>query len=268
MSQIKQIGTYRGEVVEHCLGKTKNEYPRFILDLVACEQYDKDNQQWVKWDDEYGGSEIRAFLVLFGENTKEAIFHAQALQKVFGWSGADFNDLEDADYTGMKLQWRVEENEYNDNVTLQVTRIDTYDADPSGILQRLEKHEIQALNAKYAAGLHKLSGGSKPKSVPKPPTKESKPAPPKKRGRPKKKKDPLEDKTPEEAAEQPEKCTIEEAWDLVCSVRHKSVTDDQLGEIWLEEVEKAGGQDVVEKEGLWAIVRDIVTERVSSKIPF
>ena len=82
MSLIQEFAPYRGVVIEHAVGATKeNQLPQLVIKLRALEKYDFDEKVWVDWtprDD----CEITAYLVLF-DKTDNPIFHVQDIQNVF-----------------------------------------------------------------------------------------------------------------------------------------------------------------------------------------
>lgn len=169
MSQIKQIGTYRGLVVDKGISKTTNGHIQLVAQLVATECYDFETGEWIEdWQqyDEQYGSEITGYLMLFSKDaSKEAFQTAKQLQKAWGWDGVSLSELEQLEPG--PFQFRVIEDEYDGKKRLKVAWIDSYDAVPGGIIQKLDESELKKLDAQYANALRKLSGGPKPKSVPK-----------------------------------------------------------------------------------------------------
>jgi len=169
MSQIKYPGTYRGIKVDAGIKKSSGGHIQLVAQLVATEQFDFETGEWVTdWQqyDEQFGSEITAYLMLFSKDTsKDAFATAKQLQKAWGWDGSSLAELEKLEPEA--FQFRVVEEEYKGKKQLKVAWIDAYNATPGGTIQKLDESEIKKLDAQYANVLRKLSGGPKPKSVPK-----------------------------------------------------------------------------------------------------
>lgn len=175
MGAIDTAGTYRGELVEGGLGKTKKDYPQFVGWFKATEKYVEElselqhfheqgvveqnedgtfNPQWVDWSDfdEY----IIGFLVLFNdaesfdENSK--LLNYEQLQLALGWGGDEFDSLNDDTHVGKKLLFRVEEDEYNGKTQLKVNWVDDYEARPSRELRKLDDDKVKDLSSKLKMG--------------------------------------------------------------------------------------------------------------------
>lgn len=275
MSQIDRIGNFRGYAIDSGIGETKNGYPQWVASLQAAEYYDEDTEQWIDWS-QYAESEITAYCVLFGGDGNPTLT-AKQLQKALGWSGQSLQEL-NSDYSQTLIQFRVEERTYRDNTSLQATWIDHADAEPGRTINKLEAEDVKKLDSKYAAALRKLGGGPKPKSVPaKPET--PKPTKPVDKDAAKKA---LRTKTEEKAARakaaeekatkkqappkpsapgKKETCTLEQAWESVYSAKG-DMSDDDLGKIWLETIDKYGDQDTL-SPAEWAVVRDEVIVEIN-----
>ncbi len=163
MGQISREGTFRGLVLDNAFVESSGGYAQFQISLAALEYFDTEEQEWVDWSGQ--DEQTLAYLILFGKDVKKPLFHAKQIQKVFGWAGQDFKELNNPAWAQTHIQFRVEENEYNDNVTLQVSWIDEYDAVPGRVVQKADGATIKKLEAKYAIGL-KLFGGTKVASAP------------------------------------------------------------------------------------------------------
>lgn len=249
MSLIKEVATFRGLVLEHALNETSTGLPQFEVQVSGLERYDEDAKQWV--DESGEEKEIRAFLVLFTHDNKP-IFHYQSVQKVFGWDGQNFQWLSKGDFVGTPIQFRTKENdpEYIDKRPIVVASIDVFDAEPSRTMKSLDGDGVKKLNAKFAAGLRKASGGPKPKNVP--------PATPPKE-KPK--------KTP---PEKPATITAEKAWEICNERKPEKVTDEILANAWLEITEESGGDEKITKNGNWSEVCHVILEKIGvvDSIPF
>ena len=164
MAQIDRIGSFRGKIVDRGVGESSGGFPQAILQLEAAEMWDAENGVWVEWA--YEEIEAIAYLILFGKSGKPTLSACQ-LMKALGWDGVAFLDIQENEKLSEKIQWRMEENTYEENTTIRCQWIDHYDAVPGKRVQKLGKADVQRLQAKFATGLQALSGGPKPKSVPK-----------------------------------------------------------------------------------------------------
>jgi len=164
MAKIDRIGSFRGKIVDRGIGESSGGFPQAILQLEAAEMWDAENGVWVEWA--YEEIEAIAYLILFGKSGKPTL-SARQLMKAIGWDGVAFLDIQENEKLSDQIQWRMEEHTWEENTTIQCQWIDHYDAVPGKRVQKLEKADVQRLQAKFATGLQALSGGPKPKSVPK-----------------------------------------------------------------------------------------------------
>jgi len=237
MGLINETGTYRGLSTDWGVSTTKNGFPQFVVSLNATEVWDKDEEAWVDISGEEA-TEITAFLVLFGKSGKPTL-NAEQVEKAYGWNGASFSDLANGDYSDEKVLFRVEENEYEGNVSLQVNWIDSPDASPGRSIGKLSDNELKALDAQYSKYLKKPA--TKPAKA-----KKKEAAPPK---RTKKAKD---------------KATLteDEAWQKVISTKDPKMDDEECGKKWLEAIEKIAGDkpdaDITGEE--WAKIAEVCQE--------
>lgn len=278
---INREATFRTKnIVDGGLGQTSTGLPQLTLSLRADEIYDFEDKCWVPWDD-VEEREITAFLVLIGKKDNE-IFHCKSIEKALGWDGASLSSLNDIDYQNSGIQFRTVENEWEDKVTIQVAGIDHYDAEPGRTIQKLDAAEVKGLDAKYATFFRKRSGEKKPKPVGKPVVPVIKPktvAPDQPPPPPTDVVETTEATAPPKAPKKvtkPKKaakaagCTQTDAWKACNKAKDESVSKDKLIAVWLKTVEvKApdGDEDKISPE-LWAEIRDVVVEQVSSDIPF
>jgi len=295
MGQIKQIGTFRFNILESGVTKTSTGLARWEATLQAYEAYDDESGEWVDYSS-YEDNEIKAFLCLFGKQ-KQPLLNAKQLLKAVDWDGRDLAELDQMDLSEVQIQGRVGENDYNDKITLQNEWIDHVDAAPGGQLQRLDADELKKLNAKFASGLRELGGGPKPKSAPPaaPKPAASKPAAPapvvdakaeakakydkkKEQGKAAEKKaaeveakqgKPVAPPIPVPAAKSasvqekyglPAACTQEEAWEACAKHRKDDISDDDLANIWTQTIGDSGDEEAIGDH--WYKVRDGVLELV------
>lgn len=160
MGKIDTVGTYRGPITEHSLGFTKNKYPQFVARFQAAEKWVEDpselehfqleEPQWVDWSP--FNESVVGFMVLFNdpdeytEDTK--LLNYEQLQLALGWDGTSFTPLGDNTYVNHKVLFRIDENEYNGQVRLQVNWVDDYDASPVQSLKPVKKEDIAEMNSK------------------------------------------------------------------------------------------------------------------------
>lgn len=162
MSLIQEAASYRGVVVQHAVGATKeNLLPQFTARLRALERYDFDEKAWVDWTPRED-CEINAYLVLF-DKKMQPIFHVKDIQHVFEWDGASLAGLDELDLEGAEVQFEVISDTYDNKTRLKVARIGKYDDVPgTGGVKKLEADELAKLNARFSGALKTLSGGPKP----------------------------------------------------------------------------------------------------------
>ena len=268
MGLINRTGTFRGVVTEHGIGKTrKSDYPQLILALQAVEFWDEDESVWVDWSAEEE-CQINAYLVLFGGDDK-VMFHTDACIKTFGWDAVSFTSLDNCIEDGeTKLQFLVAENEYEGNVTLQVSRIDHWDAEPGKTLQKLDADDLKDLDKRYALPLKKVAGVKpvKPKGAPAVPKVKPKAEEPVEEAIP-----PKKDKKKTAPPKKEKGCTQEEAWEACMKAKDKSIDDEKLGEVWLRAVETIAPEAQDDTEILpeqWQQIKEVVVEQVKSDLPF
>lgn len=270
---IEVTGTYLFNIVDHGIAETSTGLPQWVAALQTAHYYDGDSGEWVEVDT----ADITAYLVLIGKKG-QPLPSAKQLVKAVGWDGTSFESLHNMDLSTTQIQGRVEENEYEGNVSMRVVWVDAADAEPGQMLRKLDISEVKSLNAKFANGLRKLVGAPKPKSVP---------AKPKIPDEPKTSsegvKAAMKAKDAEKAArgEKAEakalkslkapmpkinKVTMEAAWEACCEGRPENVTDEILTAYWQDVIEEIGGEDEIEKKGLWGEVKEAVITKYD--IPF
>jgi len=260
MAQIDRVGSFRGKVVDRGIGESSGGFPQAILQLEATELWDAENGVWVPWA--YEEVETIAYLILFGKNGKPTL-SARQLMKSLGWDGVAFMDIQENDKLNSQIQWRMEENTYEGNTTIRCQWIDHYDAVPGKRVQKLEKADIQRLQAKFAGGLQVLSGGPKPKAAPPKAAPKADPTPdvetksPPPSDVPSGINEPPVAAAPEppaaastsakpKRARKPKAINMNSAWDQ-CYAAGKAadMTDVKIGQVWTQLVTEAGGNEAV-----------------------
>lgn len=259
MASIDRVGSFRGKVVDRGIGETKNGFPQLVLQLVATEKWDEQDEVWVDWS-QFDVTEATAYMCLFGKSKKATLAINQAM-KAFGWDGSSLLDLQENEGLANQIQWRMAENTYEGKTSIQVAWIDEYDAVPGRKVRKLEKADLKKLDGMYAAALKAVSGGPKPKKAkPTPPpskpepspdptttgdtlTPTTSPAPPSAGGSATKPPAPSAPKTPAKKAKAVDKDT---AWNSVYAkgtVAGK--TDIEISQAWTAAVKAAGDDEAI-----------------------
>jgi predicted outer membrane lipoprotein len=294
---MKALGNFRGTIVDAGVTITSGGFPQFVAKLHADEMYDEEAKQWFAWDefewaaDEVAQRTITSFNVIFGK--KGCTLSGDQVKKITGWDGDSFGTLNAMAFEGMQIQWRNEEDTYDGKTKVQVSWIDTFEAEPGGTVRKLDDKGIKDLDAKFAEFLNNAAkpekaAGTRKRGVkteapkteePKteaPKTEEPKTEKPKRAGRPKKAAKTEAPKTEAPAAPEPpaEKeqietggpCTKEEAWADVNELKSTSVTDADLAAKWLEQIEAvAPGKEQKELSNEeWGTVRAAVLEATAT----
>jgi hypothetical protein len=151
---MKALGNFRGTIIDAGVSITSGGFPQFVAKLHADEVYDEEAKKWFPWDEfEWEANEatqrtITSFNVIFGK--KGCTLSGDQVKKITGWDGDSFGTLNAMDFADMPIQWRNEEDTYKDNTTVQVSWIDTFDAEPGGTVRKLDDKGIKDLDAKFA----------------------------------------------------------------------------------------------------------------------
>lgn len=242
MGKITSVGSFRGDVTDSGVSLTSSGLPQFVMQLTATEWYNTATNGWV----DFAGADendITAYLVLFGKNGK-ALFNCKDVMEITGWDGKSFATLNAVDLSE-GIQFRVEENEYNDKISMQVSNISKWDSVPGGAgIRKIDAAKLSEIDAKYGGALAKVAAelgkkvtAAKPKT-----TKKTVKAPKetaKKSSPPKSTKG---EATPKSANEAITKAmTQQAAWEALVKVQPAEIPDDKLGEIWLAKIETVGG---------------------------
>lgn len=292
MSLIDRAATFRGKVIDHGVSVTTNGFEQLECKLIAIEIYDDEEKVWVDWTD-VEENEITAYIILRGKNG-DTPSHTQ-VKKIFNWDGASLRELEAGDYSETGIQFRVEENTYQEKTRLKVTWIDEYDAVPGRSVRKLNPDELKKLDEAYAQRLGKKAApakagtvtkkGVKPTSpkgsvkkltatqvneakakaeaeaTAKPETNESKPDLP----------------SPKTTAKLPipvdnlpiEYCTKQEAWDAVEKEGYPKFDSQKLAQMWNKAISRIIGKrkvdDLTNEE--WHQIKIAVLDQIQ-EIPF
>ncbi len=269
---IDKVGTFLGYAPIHGVDTTKNGYPQLVLQCIATHYYDEDVEDYVEVTDQ----ELRAYLVLYGKDGKP-IRNCEQVKKVFDWDGLSFQALAEMDLKDIRFLFRVEENTYEGNTTLQVSWVDVDTASPTRQISSLDTKDLQKLDAKF--GLAKVG---KKTDKPKP---TGKPKPPKTTTTKKKDTKKAEEKKIETSPDvtnsgppasvpkaTPEKktgsTTREDAWAYIKDqVPEAALSEEELGIAWTKAVETIhhGPDDDTLTPGEWFLVQELI---ISEAIPY
>lgn len=264
MGLINTVGYFKGFIVDGGLGQSSGGLPQEVWALKATEVYDEEGQEYLPVDDEH--DEITAYLILMSYKDKETKT-AQQVKKITGWDGASYIDLTAMDLTDMLLSFRVEENTYEGNTTLQVSWVAEPDASPTRTVQKISKEDAQALQARYASILAstkapvkaasakgkgktpaKTSAGKRPLAKPKAP---AKPRAPRKRAAPKPSKVTVG------------KCTADDAYNACYELKRDDVTDEALNDLWRTAVAAVNEDEAKITEEQWYEIKEGLLKHVS-----
>lgn len=251
---VDRTGTFRCSPIETGVGVSRNKFPVFTAQVKLLEYWDEDEEAWHPWA-EYE-QEATIFAVLFGIGKKSqklepTLNHVQ-ISKIFNWDGTDFGYLNDTDFSNLKFQVRIEDNDpdYADKNPYVVNWVDEYDAIPGRRIKKLDAEGVKDLNKQFAILLKQTGKKAAPAKAPsKAPevseTDESKPDLPSPAKAKKAKKQTQAAKAPPKSPPKvpskapvipgiPEgKCTKQEAWETVCELKNDDCNDDQLKAAWL-----------------------------------
>jgi len=186
-NSVDRQGTFRfDKVLEAGVGAKYDEKAKevknvsFNVRLHLSAFYDEQEGEWVDWSGY--DVEVSAYLYLFGVNKKTKkfgpTFHHEAVMKVFNWDGKSFQILANDDYSKIKGQVRIIDNdpEYADKNPFQVANIDVFDADPSNLMRSLGAGDLKKLDTAMALLLQ--SSGKPAVAATVPAKKSTRPTPP------------------------------------------------------------------------------------------
>ncbi|HDZ37976.1 MAG TPA: hypothetical protein ENH62_06790 [Marinobacter sp.] len=168
MNKVSFAGTFKGRVLEHAYGETKgnveegkDSLPQLIVDVALEWIWNEKDEGWQDYAD--NDEHAVAYLHLFNHDEGESLYHAQVM-KVFGWDGTLVTDVDDMGVDDKIIQIRVEENDFNDKITLKVNWIDEEDAVPGQRIRRFSAADLKASASKFAILSKKSKGAvSKPR---------------------------------------------------------------------------------------------------------
>jgi hypothetical protein len=273
---IQVAGYYKGTIQDGGVGESSGGFPQLNLALKATEVYDPETDSWLPANPE--ADEINYYGVLIDSKSQETL-NAKQAKKITGWDGASLVELNAIVFAGMPIQFRVEPNTYKEKTTLQVSWIDEPGASPVRGVRKLDADGVKALQAKYAGVLASTKAPKKAVSAPitapataapapgfgavgrlpvDPGTPAAAPATPAKRGRPSGKPVP-----PKNVG----KCTADEAWAAVSSLKRDDVTDEVLQTEWVKAIEAVTGSINTPEEKTtpenWFAIKELVLTKTA-----
>jgi hypothetical protein len=270
MNAIDRAGTFRGKVTDHGVSETKNGFPQWVATIQALEFYDVEQGTYVPWA-EYD-QDMTAYLVLYTIDQKsetgwKECLNSKQIKKVFGWNGLDFQGLAELKIGETLILFRVEDHEYNNQKTLQISWIDTADANPVKQLPKFDASKLQGLTAKLGGALQGAKVAAAPAKAPANAA-TGKPTTPPKAG--KKNAAPAAAPTggapagapstpPPAVTDKPE--TKDSAWASVSELKAKTITDEKLAEVWIAEATKIGKPEDQFTSADWVTVKDAVLKQ-------
>lgn len=267
---LQNDGAFRGKVLDHAVGQTKNGFPQWVVRLGVSEYYDEAEQQWVDWSEH--DLVISGYMILFGGEGPCMVVEQGALQRATGWSGESFVELDSLDLSETVVLFRTQWDNYDGKDRLKVVWVDEKDASPTRELRKLDSSQLSALDAKF--------GLKKPPTAAKAPAKAAAPQPsePKKAGsKPKKaeaelpaRPNPESESKPGDRAWGDEECSAQDAWSAVHEYTPEA-EDSRRNEAWLKYVTNIVGNtaDDAITPAQWAQIRDaILNSRELPTIPF
>ncbi len=247
MGLINTVGYYKGTITSNALVKSSGGLPEEDLVLLAEEVYDGETGEWLPADSE--AAEITGYFQLKGHKKNE-LSASKQLVKITDWDGQDLLELLEMDLTGVPMQWRVEENEYNGNTSLKVTWIDPVGATPGRSVTPVSVDEVKAMAADFGYRTTAKAASAKKKVVKKT-SKKPTPKPP----------------TPPKTAAVVGKCTDQEAY-TECFTLSGSEGGDELEKalekVWREEVVEVNVDEAKITDEEWFEIKGRVAKRTNT----
>lgn len=263
---IDRVGTYLGYASSHGVDTSSGGFPQLVLQCDATHYYDEDVEDYVEIEPQ----ELRAWLVLYGKDLKP-IRNCEQVKKVFEWNGLSFQALAEMEISETRFLFRVEENTYKGDGSMQVSWIDVDTASPTRQISSLDTKALQDLDAQFGlAKVGKKTDTKKPTSKPTPPKASTKKTSTKKTSKPE---TPKTSKAPapkakEEKEEKTGSTTRDDAWKYISEqIPVAALSEDDRAVAWSRAIKKIhGGPDDDTLTGEeWFQVQELI---ISETIPF
>ena len=165
-NKVTRDGSFRGYAVDWGITlSSEKECPQWVLEIILTEYWNEDDQCWVDYTEMEEG--ITCYLTMVS-SANVVLKNCEQVMKVFSWDGMDWDVLAEGDYSDLKFQVRIKDNdpEYAEKNPYQVAWLDEYDATPGGGVQKLDKAGLKKLNTKLGGIMKKKFGGVAAKSAP------------------------------------------------------------------------------------------------------
>jgi len=248
MALIDRDGVFKGRIVEHSVGKTKNGFPQLIARFQATQFFDTEANNWIDWS-QYN-QEIISYTVLANDQGK--LFKHDQVCAATGWDGRSYAGLATMDLSGVECQFQVGWHEYDGSKMLQVVNIGKGDGPVLGGLRSATPIELEEMDRRF---LGKTATPATPKL---PPT-----APPKTTPTSKKK-----TRLPVIPTAPKSRTTKVDAWKVVNDARiADECTDKMLREAWNNAIAEVGPDENLFTSSDWDQVVTKVLEQIPS-MPF
>jgi hypothetical protein len=251
MNKIDRVGLFKGEIKDFAVSQTRQaKLPQLVLTLLATEMYNEADGTWESWS-EYEQTIVGYFVLVsldVNGRVNKCLNYDQVMLAT-GWDGESYAGLSAMDLKGKTVQFRIQEDTYNNQTSLKVNWIDAEDAQVG--LRKLSNKELSDLDAKFAV------------ATPKPKPAAAKKAPAKAAPKP-----PTKTKTGTLKVNV-ESCTEDAAYQA-CVEKNESlekpVPQEVLDDYWVTNVQEIvkDSENVTGEE--WVVVRDAVIENL--EIPF
>ncbi|WP_428937792.1 hypothetical protein [Fontivita pretiosa] len=173
-------GRFKATILEHGVAETgPNNLATFVCQFGLIQELV--NGEWIATDQDLA---ISGYFYLEKKDGSINTVTLDQLKSAFGWDGRDPLWLQDADFSQLVVQVKLEFEQYDGKQRLKVRYVDAEDAMPAGV-PRADDNARRTLSARLGSRLRALAGGTpapapkpagKPTATPAPPT-ASKPAP-------------------------------------------------------------------------------------------
>lgn len=171
-------GRFKAQVLEHGVDETgPNRLATFVCKFGLTEELT--SGEWLPLPPEDGDLDITGYFYLEKKDGSINTITVDSLKAAFAWDGRDPLWLQDADFSGLVVQLKLEFEVYDNKQRLKVRWVDAEDAEGRGV-PKADDNARRTLGTRLGSKLRALAGGS-PAPAPKPngaPTPPGKPAAP------------------------------------------------------------------------------------------
>lgn len=125
-------GRFKANILEHGVAETgPNKLATFICKFGLLEELV--NSDWMAFGPEDSGLEITGYFYLEKRDGSINTITVDQLKAAFGWDGRDPLWLQDADFTRLTVQVKLEFELFDGKTRLKVRYVDAEDASPAGV---------------------------------------------------------------------------------------------------------------------------------------